>query len=183
MARALERLMIDYATMQSKDIKEQFTRLYEHQQDIIYNMRQYCTQLRSPALIGENLEDAIMRLIDGVHLQSNIEVSTRIIVNIRCGQEIENHLFRMIQELLRNAMKHSEATEITINLSIDSELINLEYYDNGIGMEMPQALIQKRVQHMGLSGLYYRTEVLGGDLLIKTALNEGVKISILIPQS
>jgi len=183
MARALERLVNDYATMKSEDIIDQFARLYEQQQEIIYSMRQYCSQLRSPALLDENLEAAIMRLIDGVHLQSNIEVHTRITANIRCAQEIEIHLFRIIQELLRNAMKHSEASEVTINLSIQHEHIDLEYYDNGIGMELNQTFIEKRVHHMGLSGMYYRIEILGGKLFIESARNEGVKISIQIPNS
>ncbi|MCR8658812.1 sensor histidine kinase [Paenibacillus endoradicis] len=183
MARALERLMKDYATLKSENIIDQFAKLYEQQQHIIYSIRQYCSQLRSPALLGENFEASIIRLIDGVHLQSNIEVNSHISANISCTQEIENHLYRIIQELLRNAMKHSEATELTLNLNIYHENIDLEYYDNGIGMEMTQEFMKKRVQHMGLSGLYYRTEILGGKLSIESELNQGVKVIIHIPNS
>lgn len=183
MARALERLMQDYATMQNGDVLAKLERLYEQQQHIIYSMRQYCSQLRSPVLLGEKFEAAIMRLIAGVHLQSNIEVSSHMDANNRCSEEIEGHLFRIIQELLNNAMKHSEATEVIINVRVQQEHIELEYCDNGIGMTITRELIRERVEHMGLSGICYRTEILGGQISIESELNQGVQILIDIPHT
>ena len=182
-ARAFESLMKDYAAMPSEDIVVQFEKLHLHQQDIIYSIRQYCLQLRSPVLSGEVFSDAITRLIDGVHLQSNIEVSSHITANFRSSSEIEGHLFRIIQELFRNAMKHSEATKVSINVRDDYKHIDIEYYDNGVGMEFTPEFIQKRAGHMGLSGLCYRTEILGGTISIESKRNQGVKVTIHIPYS
>ena len=169
--------------MPTEDIIVEFEKLYEHQQDIIFSIRQYCLELRSPILSGENLESSIMRLIDNVHMQSNIEVSAHIIADLGCTPEIEGHLFRIVQELLRNAMKHSEATQLKIKVHIHHEHIHIEYDDNGVGMDINSEFTQKRVQHMGLSGLYYRTEILGGKISIESELDNGVRISIHIPNA
>jgi two-component system CheB/CheR fusion protein len=92
-------------------------------------------------------------------------------------------LYRITQESLNNAIKHSQATEITISLSQQIDQIVLEISDNGIGFD------QRRTKKTGISengvGLQimeYRVNSLGGSLKIKSNPNNGTTVRCIIPK-
>ncbi len=74
------------------------------------------------------------------------------------------HLFRIVQEALSNALKHSRASEIKVGLYLDRENITAEVTDNGVGI--PQGAREEG--GMGLQILKYRAGVIGGELRIRS---------------
>jgi signal transduction histidine kinase len=75
------------------------------------------------------------------------------------------HLFRIVQEALSNALKHSKASEIRIGLYMDRENITVEVADNGVGI--PQGGAQEE-GGMGLQIMKYRASVIGAELRIRS---------------
>ena len=74
------------------------------------------------------------------------------------------HLFRIVQEALSNALKHSKAGEIKVGLHMDREYITAEVADDGVGI--PEGMQEEG--GMGLQILKYRAGVIGGELRIRS---------------
>lgn len=96
----------------------------------------------------------------------------------RFENAMEVSLFRMIQELLTNAIKHAEATEISISLTQDEESINIIIEDNGKGFN-PKKTVKN--DGMGLSNITKKVEQLNGTFNIDSFEGKGTTIIIDIP--
>lgn len=77
---------------------------------------------------------------------------------------VATNLYRIAQEAVNNALRHSRATEIVISLTQHDEQICLEVRDNGIGMPsaIPDGAASQQTQHMGLRIMEYRASLIGG---------------------
>ncbi len=104
--------------------------------------------------------------------------------NIKLKEEIEISIFRMIQEILNNTVKHACASDIFIKLIYSFPYIILNTEDNGIGIKNPD-LIKDNIEknHMGIKGIMDRVELLNGIINIKSRNNNGLKFYIKIPYS
>ena len=96
----------------------------------------------------------------------------------RLDNSLEIALFRIIQELTTNIIKHSQASEATINISQDEEDITILIEDNGIGMDTSQIDVKKG---MGLHSIRTRVEHLDGSFTIDSTPTKGTTIIIQIP--
>jgi signal transduction histidine kinase len=100
------------------------------------------------------------------------------------GYEKEIVLFRVSQEILNNALKHSKAKNLTILIQYSSQSFQLTIADDGLGFDLP--IINQ--QEMSLSGagirnIQRRIALIGGTIDIDSKLNTGTKISINLPFS
>jgi signal transduction histidine kinase len=87
------------------------------------------------------------------------------------------HLYRIAQEAVNNALKHSSATRIEIDLSAKAGMLCLRISDNGKGL--PTAA----KEGLGLDVMNHRAGVIGAELLIKTTPGKGVSITCLLPRA
>jgi DNA-binding LacI/PurR family transcriptional regulator/signal transduction histidine kinase len=87
------------------------------------------------------------------------------------------HIYRIVQEALNNAVKHSLAKEIRIGLYMDRKSITVEVSDDGIGI--PSEI--EGNGGMGLQILKYRASVIGGELRIRTR-ERGTVVSCRVPR-
>ncbi|CDQ24581.1 sensor histidine kinase [Halobacillus karajensis] len=148
--------------------------------DSIHLIRETCNELR-PAFIEEmGLVQSLKNLIQQYQLRSNFTV---YFSNERFDAELDQErilaIFRIVQELLTNAMKHSEAKIVKLSLSNKGEHIMLLYSDNGKGMDY--SVQRDLFSHIGLSGIEQRVNGLNGHLEIETAPGEGFKTIITFP--
>jgi two-component system sensor histidine kinase UhpB len=96
-------------------------------------------------------------------------------------QNIAIQLFRVIQECLTNAMRHAQATKVTVFLVLSQgvesgQQLSLEICDNGCG-----AAMEKVHAGFGLLSIRERINSLGGQLLIQTAPLQGMRILVEVP--
>ncbi|MGP4067546.1 sensor histidine kinase [Halobacillus sp. B29] len=148
--------------------------------DSIHLIRETCNELR-PAFIEElGLVQSLKNLIHQYQLRSNFTVYFRS-DEFKAGLDQERILaiFRVVQELLTNAMKHSEAKIVKLSLSNDEELVHLFYSDNGLGMDY--SFKRDLFSHIGLSGIEQRVNGLNGNLEIDTAPGAGFRMTITFP--
>jgi signal transduction histidine kinase len=97
----------------------------------------------------------------------------------RLNKSIELNLYRIAQELLNNAIKHSGATKINLQLIRHLQSIVLMVEDNGIGFDKEQAIGAN--QGIGLKNIQTRTKMLGGTFFIDTLKGEGTTATCEIP--
>ncbi|WP_226583531.1 sensor histidine kinase [Halobacillus litoralis] len=148
--------------------------------DSIHLIRETCNELR-PAFIEElGLVQSLKNLIHQYQLRSNFTVYfSNERFDAYLDQERILAIFRVVQELLTNAMKHSEAKIVKLSLSNDDNQVILLYSDNGKGMN---SFVKRDLfSHIGLSGIEQRVNGLNGNIEIETAPGEGFKTIITFP--
>ncbi len=87
-------------------------------------------------------------------------------------------IFRAVQELLGNAVRHSQATAVKILADMGNQTIKVSVDDNGKGFD-PEAAA--RGNSLGLKLIRERTELLGGTFEVDSAAGKGARISFSIP--
>ena len=88
------------------------------------------------------------------------------------------NLFRVVQEALCNAGKHSHATSVTVNVSSTSTELTLAVSDNGVGFDVEQTNV---AAGLGLISMRERMRLIGGEFEIWSQPGQGVKISCRAP--
>jgi signal transduction histidine kinase len=99
-------------------------------------------------------------------------------LNERLENSLELTIFRMVQELLTNAVKHAQATIITISLTQHENNLNIIIEDNGKGFD-PKTI--NKNEGMGLHHIEKKTEQLGGNFSIDSTEGRGTSILIDLP--
>ena len=89
------------------------------------------------------------------------------------NKEYELPLYRVVQELLNNAMKHSEASVVNISLTQPNQNLILIYQDNGIGMDMTK--LKDSFKTIGLSGIKERIKSISGTMEINSTPDNGMR--------
>lgn len=89
-------------------------------------------------------------------------------------------LYRILQEVLNNIEKHSNATEARLYGSISDGQFVIEASDNGCGFD-PSDKKQSSISGFGLLNMEYRVSILRGEISIVSGAGDGTKITIAIP--
>ncbi|RKE90830.1 tetratricopeptide repeat-containing sensor histidine kinase [Ichthyenterobacterium magnum] len=120
------------------------------------------------------------------HMAEKISASNKITIDVidhglddRLENSLELTLFRIIQELVANIIKHAEASEATIHLTNHEDTLNIMVEDNGKGFNTSQ--ITTKHKGMGISSIDKRIEHLNGKMIIESEIKKGTTIIIDIP--
>jgi PAS domain S-box-containing protein len=107
-----------------------------------------------------------------------VRYRTDIPSELRLSETAATHLYRIAQEALTNAVRHSRASEVTIGLEIIGGELQLRIDDTGRGFTHcpPDGAVG-----LGLKIMRYRAEILGGDLMIETCANGGASVRCSCP--
>lgn len=91
-------------------------------------------------------------------------------------------LFRVVQEILNNTLKHAAAKNITVTLHYEPAQFTLTVQDNGKGFDYEQVMRREMSQSgAGLRNIKRRTELVGGSCQIESAPGEGTKVTLQLP--
>ncbi len=139
----------------------------------------------SKDLVPRTLENfglitAIDEFIQKIHLATEINFEFnygKIDENERYDSKIELGIFRIIQELTNNSIKHSKAIKISIDLSNESDYLKIKFWDNGIGFDYNEK-IKDQKSGLGIKNMQSRIEVLGGNISFDSNKNIGTLIEI-----
>jgi signal transduction histidine kinase len=146
--------------------------------DAINEIRNVSKTMVLPQLKGSSLEESIRGLLE------EIKVTGFYIIDFSCTGHTANSisenkkvtLYRIMQEQIKNIIKHSRAKKITVQLRFSAKEVTLTVHDNGVGFD---ASVQRR--GIGLSNIYDRAELYKGKVELKTAPGEGCSIEVTIP--
>jgi signal transduction histidine kinase len=145
----------------------------------IDNVRRISNDLLPQGLEEAGLAFAIEGLCDKIVNVSDIDIELHIDNHMtNLGNIINLAVYRLLQELLNNAVKHSEATLIEISIKKEDSILKINYRDNGKGFDFEQAYKKKS---LGLKNIETRTKVLNGTSKFETQPNAGLKVRIEIP--
>ncbi|HEY9154052.1 MAG TPA: sensor histidine kinase, partial [Opitutaceae bacterium] len=135
--------------------------------------------LESPLLEGVELTQALQKLINLISV-GPARVALIIEGNpIDLSQATQHHLLRIAQEALTNAVRHAEATLITIKLVYKEKQVELVVEDDGKGFETNR-ILSKGIGHFGLRGLKVRADKIGADLSVISTPGQGTCLRIVV---
>jgi len=135
--------------------------------------------LRPQALEGNDLSAAlrelVMRMTDGTSVISEFAQAG---VARRLPPAWDEHLLRIGQEALTNAIRHGRARRIVMELDFSDDAVQLRLTDDGRGFDTSSAF-----DGLGLAGIKARASSIGGHLSISSAAGSGTTISVSVPHS
>ncbi|MEO8593195.1 MAG: two-component regulator propeller domain-containing protein [Candidatus Solibacter sp.] len=145
--------------------------------------RRSVMDLRSAQLEGQDLAAAIE---SGARLWtagSGVDVDFEVTgTAAQLPEETEQHLLRIAQEAITNALKHAKATKIHVKLHRENQDLRLHVGDNGRGFDQ-QDVFSSRAGHFGLIGMRERAERLGGKLKLASNPGQGTEVEVTVPLS
>lgn len=147
--------------------------------EISKDVHQFSRRLHPSILEELGLLDAIRHECNTVHMQSNIAVTLRYSqATDAFSKDIQVCLYRIVQESLRNIVKHSHATAGEILLNVDAETVQLQVKDNGRGMPTVQGNDEPS---LGLIAMQERVQLVDGRLTITSTEGVGTCVDVRIP--
>jgi len=145
--------------------------------------RRSVMDLRSSALEGHDLPAALSEAARIWTAGSPVEVHVDVEgESPKLPEETEQHLLRIAQEAVTNAVKHSRASEVRIQLGMERRKLSLRVADNGQGFEQTEAFSEVG-GHFGLLGMRERAERLGGELQLHSKPGQGTEVEVTVPLS
>lgn len=134
----------------------------------------------SPSLLTRyGLISALNSFVTRVKETQSINIKFTHNVKLRLQHQTETSIYRVVTECINNAIKHSDATELSVNIKQIPEKLHLSINDNGKGFDLKEVLSKKK--GLGIINMNNRIDTLGGKISINTTPGEGTIISIEIP--
>ena len=144
--------------------------LQQHSQEIINSLRDTIWVLNKDNITITGISDRVKNYISKLRpTYDNIQfhISEAIKNDVRLNSKNALNIFRIVQEALHNALKHSDAKNITINIS-SNETILIKVTDDGNGMEK-----MNTANGNGLLNMQARAKEIGMRLSITSKINGG----------
>ncbi len=157
--------------------KQQISLIEEMSSVAQSEMRALLLHLRPVHLEGKKLGSGLKELLKELKSKVPMEISSEIDENIRLSKGMEDHLFRIVQEALSNALRHSRAGKLELKFYRHMDVIRLSVSDDGIGFDSD---VKKHASY-GIVSMQERVNELGGVFNIVTAPGKGTRIDIRIP--
>ncbi len=139
-------------------------------------MRALLLHLRPIKLDGKSLKQGIEQILDELKTKLPIDISHEI-EEIKLTEVVEDHLFRIIQELVSNVLRHAQASELEVYFRKTEDFYQLRFVDDGKGFDM----LEKKNSGQGLRNIKERISGLGGNVRIISFPGQGTTVEIRVP--
>jgi signal transduction histidine kinase/streptogramin lyase len=140
----------------------------------IWDLRATGTQATLPMRLTHLVEQSATE-----HLKTDIDIGG---IYRTLSPSLENEVLRVAQEALANAVRHSGAARVSLDLRYHPNELTLTIRDNGIGFQATDTTLPAK-GHFGLQGMRERTDQIGGTLNVASSPETGTTITLSVPLS
>jgi two-component system, NarL family, sensor kinase len=131
------------------------------------------------ALLKNGLNSALYDFVSNIKQSNKLNIQLDVSgIEQRLPISVESTIYRMIQEIISNVLKHANATEVSISLVKEATHLELLITDNGKGFNIEDA---KQKDGIGLKNIMSRVEYLKGNIDINSSPQHGTSILIEVP--
>uniref|UniRef100_A0A540V8C4 Oxygen sensor histidine kinase NreB n=1 Tax=Litorilinea aerophila TaxID=1204385 RepID=A0A540V8C4_9CHLR len=176
----IEAVRLSFANGQANLVEENLQELHAMIRQAIADMRLLIFELRPPILDEVGLTGALQARLEAVEVRSGIHPHLRItgdVPRLSEAAEVENELYRIIQEALNNMLKHAQASQVFIDLHVAADRVRLTIQDDGVGFDPAS----QEAGGMGIRNMKERAQQLGGELAIYSCPGQGTQIQVEVP--
>ena len=147
--------------------------------EIIGSMRQISYDLLPNTLQLKGLVEALRDFISHIGQKKGINIQLYVVKDIHLPKEKEIHIFRILQEIIHNTIKHANAKNMQIGLSEENSFLLILTKDDGNGFDMEK--VKQLSRGFGLKSVDSRCEILHGVLSVDSKPGAGTNYFIKIP--
>ena len=138
-------------------------------------MRALLLEMRPAALARSSLDDLLKHLIEATQARTRISVQASLTSRPSLPPDVTVALYRIAQEALNNAVRHSGARRATLTLQQTTGTVELVVSDDGIGFEVSQV----GPEQFGLTIMRERAEAVGASLRVESHSGRGTVVTVL----
>lgn len=161
--------------------RDSLRRVRQQVETCIREARESIRDLRSPVLqredLGAALREAGERITAGRVVSFDFRIGGR---PKRGAQTVEEHLLRIGQEAISNAVRHGTPSIVSVALIYDEKSVRLRVEDDGIGFD-PKAVTPPGDGHWGVITMRERAEQIGGTFEITSRAGKGSRVEVNAP--
>lgn len=168
-------------TQKSLGLQRRLHKMQLQAQEISSDIHRLSYKLHPSKLDHLGLTAAVKSLCDELSLTQNGKLRVHFHqsgVPANLPKDVTLCLFRIVQETLRNSVKHSGADSVQVVLTKTYNAIRLSISDNGCGFDTSSDLMDKG---LGFISMHERLRLVGGEIKISSQLLVGTRIDVLIP--
>ncbi|MBK7429278.1 MAG: sensor histidine kinase [Saprospiraceae bacterium] len=173
------KLMISSLEVDNESGRDRISKVKEYIDHSIQRMREISNNLLPAVLEKRGILEALHQLFVECQKVHGIMIQFSYDENIMLSSQRQLHLYRILQEILHNTIKHSEARTLRVELLKSNKSISLYTEDDGKGFD-----IQDRSQKgkgLGMRNLHSRAELLSGNMYIESVPSKGTRITLNFP--
>ncbi|KQY06554.1 histidine kinase [Mycobacterium sp. Root135] len=162
------------ARSRSPEVTQRLSRTVDELQGTIDEIRSRIFALQSPATeigLRQSVQDAVAALTDNCDIETTVRTSGPLSV---VGAEVAEHATSVVNEAVSNAVRHSGAKHLTVQVDVADEL-TVDVTDDGCGMS------PHNTRRSGLANMQRRAELLGGGCHVEDATHGGTRVHWFVP--
>jgi signal transduction histidine kinase len=165
----------------STDGDEQFVTVREELLGVVGHLREVTRGLHPAGLDQHGLVAAVRGLIVDLEVDEDLATGFIVVGEVVCGSpEAEVGLFRIIQEAVRNVIRHAKATSLVVSIHYAADSVNVTIVDDGDGFDLDRdGLISGN--HLGILSMRERATLLDGHCAVHSANGEGTTVDATVP--
>ncbi|MXX35299.1 MAG: PAS domain S-box protein [Gemmatimonadetes bacterium] len=150
----------------------------------IRGVKQMIRGLRSPKLERQGLVSALATLFRDTRKVHGVKIHASVNLDW-VADELDPAtilaLYRIVQEAVTNAATHAGVSEAHVKLRSEDGVIIAEVRDRGCGFELADSEAAPDDDHIGLTGMRERAELVGGSFIVRTAPGRGTTVRAVVP--
>lgn len=154
--------------------KEALEHILEITSTTLESSRKIAHDLLPPILDKFGLKAALEELFDEYSKNTKIDIQYNL-EELQLSRANQLHVFRIVQELINNSIRHGNANELVIFMEDYSEGFKLTYQDNGSGFDVSKIAEKSGI---GLQNIESRVNILNGKLTVESKINSGSQFKI-----
>jgi signal transduction histidine kinase len=168
------------------DVQETLEGVCEQARQAIAEGRDVVQGLRSSMVVANDLASAISTLGEGLVADHTGQNCPEFRVHVEGKSRdlpplVRDEVYRIAVEAVRNAFRHAQAKRIEVRIRYDQRQFRLQVRDNGKGIDQAVLSAGGREGHHGLPGIHERAQLAGGKLSVRSQLDSGTEIELIIP--
>jgi len=173
------KLYLDQLKLKKAEEKVIIDKVSEFMKTAIGEIRRLSHQLVPSSLRTESLIESIENVIEDVRVINTFNIKFAYnnpeVIELLCDEK-KIALFRIVQEQISNIVKHSNATNIRVNLRAENAGVVLYIYDDGFGFDT-----EKINCGIGLNNIFARVKLFSGSVDIASSPGKGCSLTVLMP--
>ena len=136
-------------------------------------LRKTSHNLMPEVLLRHGVDEAVRRYCNNITNSNKLRIQYDAIGEVgRFVDSFELSVYRIVQELLNNIVKHSKATEAIVQITFQSNMLSITIEDNGIGF----AIDAEQKDGTGINGLQSRVKAMNGRMELDSAPGQGLNV-------
>ncbi len=177
------RLFIENGELENA--QRNLAQLEEAAQGLSVDVRKAILDLKTSASghLSGRLVDSLENYIARFNRLSDLYVSFDFcdeLDKVELNTETKLQILRIMQEALSNIRKHAKATQVSVSISCDDDILSLQVVDNGCGFDL-NSVENTGLPRFGLSSMRERAVSIGGELRLNSKQGIGTTVSVLRP--